>query len=159
MIELLTQAEWSALTTYTRLQLNDNIYIRNLAYGRLYTKSLLFQRSVYTQKFFSVTRLPNLINKNAKQYRKTWNMGTLLLFFKCQFGQRLWCRSWISEAFYLSFFKKLLLINNNLLIKINIMYTTWETINFKHILKQASQQGQLLAYTSLCHSILEYPDT
>ena len=30
-----------------------------------------FQRSVYKQKLFSVTKLPNnLINKNTKQYRK-----------------------------------------------------------------------------------------
>ena len=29
----------------------------------------------------------------------------------------------------------------------------------KHILKQAPQEGRLLAYTSLCHPILKYADT
>ena len=29
-----------------------------------------FQRAVYKQKLFSVTKLPDLINKNTKQYRK-----------------------------------------------------------------------------------------
>ena len=58
------------MTTYTQLQLNDNIYIRDLANGRLYTNLLFFQRSVYKQKLFSVTKQPNLIKKNTKQYKK-----------------------------------------------------------------------------------------
>ena len=29
----------------------------------------------------------------------------------------------------------------------------------KHILNQAPQEGRLLAYTSMCHPILEYADT
>ena len=33
-----------------------------------YTNLLSFQKSVYKQKLFSVTKLPNLINKNTKQY-------------------------------------------------------------------------------------------
>ena len=53
------------------LKLNDDgIYIRNPANGRLSTKLLLLQRSVYKQKLFSVIRLQNLISTNTKQYRK-----------------------------------------------------------------------------------------
>ena len=39
-------------------------------YYYYYTNLLFFQRSVYKQKFFSVTRLPNLINKNKKTVQK-----------------------------------------------------------------------------------------
>ena len=38
--------------------------IKNIAYSRLYTNLLLFQRSVYKQKLFPLARLPILLNKN-----------------------------------------------------------------------------------------------
>ena len=57
----------------------------------IYTKLLLFQRSVYKQKLFLVTRLPNIINKNTKQYRKlkhkAWSIGALLLLLILLFDQ------------------------------------------------------------------------
>ena len=53
-----------------------------------YTNLLLFQRSVYKQKFFSVTKLPNLINNITKQYRKLlarslehWGIAALFQYY------------------------------------------------------------------------------
>ena len=63
--------EWSPLTIHIyetpRLKLNDSIYNTDSANGRLHTKLLLFQWSVYKQKLLSVTRLPNLINIYSKK--------------------------------------------------------------------------------------------
>ena len=68
-----------------------------------YTNLLFFHSSVYKQKLFSVTKLPNLINKNTKQYRKplqgTWSIGhcfSFLIIWFVQFKKTLKVRACLS---------------------------------------------------------------
>ena len=47
------------------------------------TNLLFFQRSVYKQKLFSATKLPNLINKNTKQFAFGKKPGVKYLSSPC----------------------------------------------------------------------------